>query len=423
MKQSPLISTVKLPGFISFLLVAFINAVVDLGHKIIIQNTIFKIYDDAQQVALTAIVNGLILLPFILLFSPAGFLSDRFSKPKIMQFSALAAVAITSLITLSYYQGWFEFAFILTFILAAQSAVYSPAKYGYVRELAGEQGLSAANGYIQAITIIAILTGIFAFSILFEGQLAGQQYTNEADVIQLIAPIGWILVALSLVEYVLACRLRQHGKLETIQFDWKAYRSGQLFRDNISRLKRDPVIWYAIFALSLFWGVSQSFLASFPAFAKLVLAENNTIVVQGLLACSGIGIMLGSLIAGAAKPGHIRTQLIGWGGAGMLLMLFIIPQLHSTLTFALAILLFGVFGGLFIIPLNALIQRHAPLTALGKILAGNNLIQNIVMLSCLFFTYIASSMAISSVTLIHVFPYFVLAFSLLLLCFYRSKPV
>jgi acyl-[acyl-carrier-protein]-phospholipid O-acyltransferase/long-chain-fatty-acid--[acyl-carrier-protein] ligase len=51
--------------FIIFLLVAFINALVDLGHKITIQNTIFKIYDDQQQVILTAIINALILLPFV----------------------------------------------------------------------------------------------------------------------------------------------------------------------------------------------------------------------------------------------------------------------------------------------------------------------------------------------------------------------
>ena len=138
MKSSPLLATLKLPGFISFLAVAFINAMVDLGHKILIQNTIFKVHDDAAQVALTAIVNGLILLPFIFLFTPAGQLSDRFAKPVIMRCSAFAAILITLLITLAYYQGWFEFAFAMTFILAAQSALYSPAKYGFIRELAGE---------------------------------------------------------------------------------------------------------------------------------------------------------------------------------------------------------------------------------------------------------------------------------------------
>ena len=57
----------KLPasGALAFLLAGFMNAFVDFGHKIIIQNTVFKIYDGSQQVILTAIVNALILLPFI----------------------------------------------------------------------------------------------------------------------------------------------------------------------------------------------------------------------------------------------------------------------------------------------------------------------------------------------------------------------
>ena len=149
-------------------MVVFLNAFVDLGHKIVIQNAIFKSYDGQEQVVLTAIVNGLILLPFILLFSPAGFLADKFAKHRIIRHSALFAVVATLLITFSYYQGWFWVAFALTFALAVQSAIYSPAKYGYIKELVGSSKLAAANGVVQAITIAGILLGTFVFSILFE---------------------------------------------------------------------------------------------------------------------------------------------------------------------------------------------------------------------------------------------------------------
>src|SRR5690606_828558 len=78
-------SIYRLRGMLPYLLAMFMNAFVDLGHKIVIQNTIFKIYDGHLQVMLTAIVNGLILLPYILLFSPAGFVSDRFAKQNVMR--------------------------------------------------------------------------------------------------------------------------------------------------------------------------------------------------------------------------------------------------------------------------------------------------------------------------------------------------
>ena len=116
----------KIAGFIPFLLIAFINAVVDLGHKVTIQNIIFKTYDGSEQMLFTAIVNALILLPFIFFLTPAGFISDKYPKNKVMRASAWAAVGITSAITYCYFNGLFWEAFVLTFILAIQSALYSP---------------------------------------------------------------------------------------------------------------------------------------------------------------------------------------------------------------------------------------------------------------------------------------------------------
>ncbi|WP_419615032.1 MFS transporter, partial [Thiolapillus sp.] len=159
---------IKLRGFIPFILIIFLNAFVDLGYKILIQNTIFKVYDGQTQIILSAVVNALILLPFVLLFSPSGFLADRFRKPRVMQASAAVAVALTLLITLSYYLGWFRVSFMLTFLLAVQSTFYSPAKYGYIKELVGKTRLTEANAAVQAVTIVAILSGIFVFSVLFE---------------------------------------------------------------------------------------------------------------------------------------------------------------------------------------------------------------------------------------------------------------
>ncbi|SFK60713.1 MFS transporter [Methylophaga sulfidovorans] len=420
MKPSNLLSTVKLPGFMSFIAVAFINAMVDLGHKIIIQNTIFKIYDDQSQVALTAVVNGLILLPFIFLFTPAGFLSDRFSKPFIMKVSAFSAIIITLLITLAYYRGWFIFAFSMTLILAIQSAIYSPAKYGYIRELGGDDHLSPANGFIQATTIVAILTGIIVFTVLFEWLLIDQTFHDEASLIKHIAPAGWLLVILSVIEWRLACRLSESSSsTDTAEFSWKDYIKGHLLKTNVKQLKTNPVIWYSVLGLSFFWGISQTFLAVFPAFAKIVLSEDNTMIIQGLLACSGIGIVVGSLLAGTGKKGHIKTSLIPVGAIGMSIILFIIPALNTVSEFAAAIFGFGLFGGLFIIPLNALIQLHSPEQYLGTILAGNNWIQNIVMTACLIMTFIAAKAMLSSKLILLFLP----IITTLLACFVwqRSK--
>jgi len=140
-----MIQLFRIAGFLPFVAVVFLNAFVDLGHKIIIQNTLFKAFEGSAQVLLTAIVNALILLPFVLLFTPSGFLADKFAKNRVMRISAWVAVLLTLGITACYYLGWFWPAFGMTFLLAAQSAIYSPAKYGYIKEIVGKEALATAR--------------------------------------------------------------------------------------------------------------------------------------------------------------------------------------------------------------------------------------------------------------------------------------
>jgi len=392
----------KITGFLPFILIIFFNAFVDLGHKILIQNTVFKIYDGQTQIILSAIVNGLILLPFVLLFTPAGFLADKYRKPKVMQVSAAAAVGLTLMITLSYYLGWFEFSFGLTFLLAMQSAFYSPAKYGYIKELTGKERLTSANAAVQAATIVAILSGIVVFSMLFEQGLSGVNYHSEPQVLQAIAPIGWILVACALLEFMLTLKL-QPTPAETpdLRFEWNQYRSGRYLRNNFNKLLDNRVIWLSIVGLSIFWGISQVVLAAFPAFIKETMALTNTVVIQGMMACSGIGIILGSLIAGRASRHHIETGLVPLGALGIVAALFFMPQLNSNTLLIIDFLLLGISGGLFIVPLNALIQFHAKDTELGTVLAGNNWVQNLVMLGFLGLTVLFALRGMSSIGLFH----------------------
>ena len=390
----------RIKGFIPFVAVIFLNAMVDLGHKIIVQNTVFKIYDGQTQVILTAIVNSLILLPFILLYTPTGYLADRFRKPRIMQVSAAVAVGLTLMITLCYYQGWFELAFAMTFLLAAQSAFYSPSKYGYIREIAGKDRLARVNGVVQAATIVAILSGIFLFSILFEIALDGKQYSSEEELIREIAPIGWILVACMVLELIMALRIPLLDEPVAPPFDWSRYIKGGYLKSNLATLWAKPTIWLSIIGLAVFWGVSQVVLATFPAFSKEHLDVTNTIVIQGLLACSGIGIVIGSLLAGRISDRYIETGLIPIGALGIVITLSLLTVLPSLPLLGFNILCFGIFGGLFIIPLNALIQFHAREEELGTVLAGNNLIQNIVMLSLLGLTAAFAFSGVSSTLLL-----------------------
>ena len=308
----------RMRGFMFFLTMGFLNAFVDLGHKIIIQNTVFKVYDGQTQIILTAVVNALILLPFVLLFSPAGFLSDRFAKPRVMRAGAWVAVLLTILITVCYRQGWFWPAFAMTFLLAIQAALYSPAKYGYIKELVGTDRLAAANGVVQAVTTVAILAGVFIFSILFEAYLPDGALQDKDAILRHIAPVGYFLIVASLIEVACAYALpATPASSPDLTFNWGSYRRAQYLTSNLGIALRNPAIFLSIVGLSMFWAIAQVVLASFPAFAKESLGLTDTVTVQGLLACSGIGIVLGSIVAGRMSREHIETGLVPLGAFGV----------------------------------------------------------------------------------------------------------
>lgn len=394
--MSPLL---RIGGFGAYISVIFLNAFVDLGHKIIIQNTLFKTFEGDTQILLTAIVNALILLPFILLFTPSGFLADRFPKHLVMRVSAWVAVAITLAITLFYHLGWFWPAFAMTFLLAVQSAFYSPAKYGYIKELAGKEALAVANGWVQATTTTAILSGIFLFSILFEARLSDTLAGHPGEVMALIAPLGWVLVAGACIEVALTYRLPAKTPGMALRFAWPDYLSTRTLRKNLSTARDNQVIWLSIIGLAIFWSIAQVMLAVFPAFAKETLAETNTVVIQGALACSGIGIILGSMAAGRLSRTHIETGLIPVGALGVAASLFLLPSLGTAWAHALNFLVLGVLGGFFLVPLNALIQFNAGESGLGRTLAASNFVQNLLMLIALGITVLAAYLALGGLAL------------------------
>ncbi|MFP8966121.1 acyl-[ACP]--phospholipid O-acyltransferase [Pokkaliibacter sp. CJK22405] len=381
----------RIQGAFPFLIAVFLNAFTDLGHKIIIQNTVFKIYDGREQIMLTAIVNALILLPFILFFIPAGNSSDNLPKDKVMRRCGWAAVVLTLGITLCYYLGWFWPAFLMTFLMAVQSAWYSPAKFGYLKAMFGKEHLAEANGRVQAISILAILAGTFAFSILFE-----LRYDTSAmspnEVVSHLAPLGWALVLCAVFELAMLYRVPQleEASKEPVANSLLHSFNPTLLGKQLQPVMRSRAIRLSILGLAVFWSVGQVMLAAFPAFAKATTEIDNTIVIQGILASSGIGIAIGSALAARFSRNYIELGLIPLGAAGIAAGLLLLPSLTTPMTFTADFLFIGLMGGLFIVPLNALIQFHAGEHELGRVIAGNNLFQNIAMVMFLGITVLFS---------------------------------
>ena len=388
-------------GFLPYLAIAFLNAGVDLAHKITIQNVLLKSFDGDTLVILTALINAMILLPFIFLFSPAAFINDKFSRTKVIRLSALAAVGISALICLCYAIGEFYMAFALTLLLAAQSAVYSPAKYSIIKSIVGTEQLGMANGIIQALTIIAILFSSFAFSFFFESHYIASNDPNV--VLQSVWGIGIALIAFSALEAYFAFKIPffpQTAELSEEKFIAKQYASLHYLKENIRTLRQNKNIWLSVIGLSLFWGVSQVIVAAFPAHYKAIFHADNAIVIQAILAVSGLGLILGSYVAGKMSHLHIELGIVPVGAVGIFISLFCLTLTESNLFLTICSFAFGFFGGLFIVPLNATIQYFAPEAISGKIMAGNNFMQNVLMVAFLLLSILFVKLSLSTTNLL-----------------------
>jgi len=400
--------------FTIYLVALFINAFVDLGHKTVIISTIYKLtgperlFDEPTQIILTSIVSAFILIPFIFLFTISGFLSDKFAKPKIMRWSAFAAVLITLGIAYAYYNGEYYLAFGFTLLLATQSAIYSPAKYGYIKECLGEAGLSVGNAYLMGCTLTSIILGTVFFAGMFEYYLSGTVYESPGDVLQFIAPLAWLLVGLSFVELLATFGLRFYEtKYTTLKLSMGKLFSGHYLMHNLQLIRKNQVIWYAILGTAVFWGISQNLLVVFQAHAKANLHIESTALVNGMLALSIFGIISGSYFSGKKSLDSIKVNNVHYGAfviivCSILIPTFSIPEVFTQtmlgfvlmgtpaslglILTAVSIFVFGLGAGMMLVPLNALIQSNAEPDNLGSIIAGKNWVQNIAMVGLLLIT-------------------------------------
>lgn len=378
-------------GFLPFVIVLFLNASVDLGHKITIQNILMKSYSGDMLVVLMAAINLLILLPYVMLFSVSGHINDKYSRTYISRIAAASEIFFIFFITIAYIKGLFMFAFVMTLLLAAQSAIYSPTKYALIKQIAKKENLGLANGVVEAATIIAILFSSLIFSIIF--QKFAVVSNDPGEIISSVWFIGLILMCTSTLETIFTFKIPyfKPGD-EKSRFKVREYIRLKYLIRNLRLVFSNRNIWICILGVSIFWALAQLIIAVFPAHYKLISGgDDNVVIVQLILAASTLGIVGGSFFAGYLSRKHIELGLVAPASFGLFITLLLFASSNSIFSLIFLSVCFGFMGGAFIVPLNSNIQFHASDKDIGKILAGSNFIQNIFMVAFLilaiFFAY------------------------------------
>lgn len=307
----------------------------------------------------TYILQGTFALFYILLAPFVGHVADNLSKGRVLLIGNGIKIIGISLLFAGINP------FVCYAIVGLGAAVYSPAKFGILSELVSNKLLIKANGLIEGSTIVAILLGSALGGILAE--------SNVTYAI-LLAFSAFFLALLFNLFIPKITPKRQDG-----------FNAGMILKKFIivlRRLLKDKKARFAILGTSLFWCGVAVLKLLLNDWVRDVLGE-GTEKVSELSLIVGIGVILGSAVA-AMLITQKNIKLSLWAGIGMSIsVILFLTQENLYLAYG-ALLLVGICGGIFLIPLNALLQeRGGKLKSTGTAIAIQNLFENSFMMIAL----------------------------------------
>lgn len=310
-------------------------------------------------------LQSVFLIAFVVLGPWVGGFADRHAKSRVLIIANLikaggAGLLLTHVEPLAAYS-----------IVGLGAAVYSPAKYGILPELAGHQGLVKVNSWIEGSTILAILSGM----------VVGAKVADYSVSLALAGTVAVYLLS-ALVSMMLP------------KTPHKAPASGSQFIAFLKEIKAflvSPRSRFAIISASLFWAAAASLRVMLVAWAPLVLASKNASDISELTLALAIGIIAGSALVPSLIPlEHLRRARIPAYLMGLSIVLLSLSE--SIWPARGALFLIGTMGGMFIVPVNAALQEIGQQSiGSGSAVALQNFFQNVVMLVSLGgYTYAAS---------------------------------
>lgn len=339
-----------------------------------------------DSTTLVTILPGLFILPFFLFSATAGQIADKLEKSTLIRGIKAFEILIMLFASAGFLLNNIILLAIALLLMGIQSSIFGPVKYAYLPQHLDEKELIGGNGMLEMGTFIAILIG----QIL--GAWLAMQTTS--DVITSLC----IITLASMGYWVSKAIPNSPAGAPDLTINWNPIT--ETFR-NLKFIWKHQSLWLAIIGISWFWFVGATLLAQFPNFAKSTLHGNESVFIL-MLSVFSLGIGIGSLSCEKLSKHKIELGLVLFGGIGLTLFCADLYATSTGIHASLAsttkarayidffqslshlhlladILLIGIFGGFYIVPLYAYIQSHAEKSHQSRVIAGNNIMNALFM--------------------------------------------
>lgn len=356
---------------------------------------------------LATLLPGLFILPFFLFSATAGQIADKFEKSQIIRYVKAFEICIMVFASAGFFMHNIWLLATALFMMGMHSTIFGPVKYSYLPQHLKETELIGGNGMVEMGSFVAILLG----------QVLGASLATIAHH-ELFTSIA--IITIGFLGYFSSKGIPYSPAADpSLNINWNPITETI---KNIKFIWADQTIWLAIIGISWFWFYGATLLAQFPNFAKDILLGNESVFIL-LLSIFSIGIGIGSLMCEKLSKGKVEVGLVVFGAIGLTIfgadLYFSSSYLHETVNLKsmfdyksfisyshaynpdvysfnheyvarwrllVDIALTGFFGGLYIVPLYALIQTRAEKSHQSRVIAANNILNALFMVVSAGFT-------------------------------------
>lgn len=348
----------KFSSFTYLNVTQFLGALNDNIYKLLI---VFFLIDQEgieNGHKILALTGAIFVLPFLLISAFSGILADRYSKRNIIAFTKVLELIVMGLgvVAFWYESRWGSYAILL--LMAAQTALFGPSKYGILPELVPQDKISRSNGIMTSFTFLAIISGTFFASFLVD--ITGRNFIMASIFCTVVALVG--VVSSFCIEYTPPAGSSK-------KFDTR------FLHDIFTTLKLTshyPSLLMAVCGSAFFL-----FLGAFVQLNMIPFATQSLHLsdIQGgyLFLLTALGIGTGSVLAGKISGRMVELGLVPIAALGVAVSCFLIDLFSSNLMAVIPlVIVVGFFGGMYEIPLDSYVQVASPKKNRGQVVAATN---------------------------------------------------